>query len=191
VGSLALISHLPLGWFLSEEDTMTVTLRPVTQENWRAVARLEVAEDQRQFVAPNIYSLAEAAYEPGLTPVAIYADETLIGFALYTHEPFQGDWTFTKVPYRGELGIMRMMVEAHSQQQGYGRQAMQALIERMRRLPGGTAIILNFLPANVAARRFYERLGFAVYEESEDDCWARLEVPAPSSTSAPIGTEWT
>ena len=173
---------------------MTVTLRPVTQENWRAVARLEVAEDQRQFVAPNIYSLAEAAYEPGLTPVAIYADETLVGFALYTHEPFQGDWTFTKAPYRGELGIMPMMVEAHSQHQGYGRQAMQALIERMRRLPGGTTIILNFLPANVTARRFYERLGFAVYEESEDDCWARLDVPADSSTSstsAPTGTEWT
>lgn len=82
-----------------------------------------------------------------------------------------------------------MMVQAHSQQQGYGCQAMQALIEQMRHLPGGTAIILNFLPANVAVRHFYERLGFTVYEESEDDCWARLEVPAPSSTNAPTGTE--
>jgi diamine N-acetyltransferase len=159
---------------------MAVTLRPVTRENWRAVARLEVAEGQRQFVAPTLYSLAEAAYEPGLTPVAIYGDEHLVGFALYTHEPFQGDWTFTTTPYRGELGIVRMMVDAHAQQQGFGRQAMQALIERIRRLPGGTAIILNFAPANVAARRLYDGLGFVVYEESEEACWARLDLPTPS-----------
>ena len=153
---------------------MTVTLRPVTQENWRAVARLEVAEDQRNFVAPNVYSLAEAAYEPGLAPVAIYADETLIGFALYTPEPFQGDWTFTTTPYQGELGIVRMMVAKDYQGQGYGRQAMQALIDRMRQLAGGETIILNFIKANIGARRLYENLGFVVYEEGEDDYWARL-----------------
>lgn len=168
---------------------MTVTLRPVTQDNWRDVARLEVAQGQRRFVAPNVYSLVEAAYEPGLTPVAIYADETLVGFALYTHEPFQGDWTFTRTPYQGELGIMRMMIGEHAQQHGYGHQAMLALIERMRQLPGGHAIILNFLPANVAARRLYERLGFVVYEESEEACWARLDAPAPGSASAPDATD--
>ena len=153
---------------------MTVTLRPITQENWREVAHLEVAEDQREFVAPNIQSLAEAAYEPGLTPAAIYADETLVGFTLYTHEPFQGEWIFTETPYQGELGIVRIMVDKQYQGQGYGRQAMQALIERMRQLPGGQAIILNFEPPNVNARRLYESLGFVVYEENEEHCWARL-----------------
>lgn len=115
---------------------MPVTLRKVTQENWRSVARLEVAEDQRHFVAPNVYSLAEAAYDPGLTPVAVYAGETLVGFALYTHEPFPGDWTFTRTSYQGELGILRLMVDKQYQGKGYGRQAMQILIEQMRQLPG-------------------------------------------------------
>ncbi len=163
---------------------MTVTLRPVTQENWRAVAHLEIGENQRQFVAPNIHSLAEAAYEPGLTPVAIYADETLVGFALFTHEPFQGEWTFTRTPYQGELGIVRMMIAKQFQHQGYGRQAMQTLIDQMRRLPGGQTIILNFIPANVGARRLYESLGFVVYEETEDGCWARLTKPTSGGAGA-------
>jgi diamine N-acetyltransferase len=157
---------------------MSVSLRPVTQDNWRDVARLQVAEDQHEFVAANIYSLAEAAYEPGLTPLAIYADETLVGFALYTHEPFRGEWTFTQTPYQGELGILRMMVGKAYQGKGYGRQALQALLSQMRQLPGGQAIILNFVPTNVAARRLYESLGFVVYEESDEDCWARLTLPA-------------
>ena len=153
---------------------VAITLRDVTQENWRAVARLEVTEGQRHFVAPNVYSLAEAVYEPGLMPVAIYADETLVGFALHTHEPAQGEWTFTRTPYQGELGILRRMIDKQYQGKGYGRQAMQALIERMCQLPGGQAIILNFAPANEGARRLYESLGFVIYEEDEDSCWARL-----------------
>ena len=50
---------------------MTLSLRPVTSENWDAVARLEVRDNQRHFVAPNSYSLAQAAYETGNTPVAL------------------------------------------------------------------------------------------------------------------------
>lgn len=53
---------------------MTLSLRPVTAENWDAVAHLEVQEDQRCFVAPNSYSLAQAAYESSYMPVAIYDD---------------------------------------------------------------------------------------------------------------------
>lgn len=160
---------------------MAISLRPVTQENWRAVAHLEVAEDQRQFVAPNVYSLAEAAYEPGLTPVAIYADETLIGFALYTHEPFQGEWDFTRTPYQGELGIVRIMLDKQYQRQGYGRRAMQALIAQMGSLPGAEAIILNVMPANVGAWQLYESLGFVIYEENEHGCWARLRLSTSAS----------
>lgn len=163
---------------------MAVTLREVTQETWRDVARMEVSEDQHHFVAPNVYSLAEAAYEPGLTPAAIYADETLVGFALYTHEPAQGEWAFTRTPYQGELGILRMMIDKQYQGKGYGRQAMQALIERLRQLPGGQAIILNFAPTNAGARRLYERLGFVIYEEDEESCWARLSTPASSPISS-------
>ena len=161
---------------------MVVSLRPVTQDNWRDVAHLEVAEDQREFVAPNVYSLAEAAYEPGLTPAAIYADETLVGFALYTHEPFQGEWEFTLTPYQGELGILRVMLDHRYQGQGYGRQAMQALIARMSALPEGDAIILNVMSTNVGARRLYESLGFVIYEENEHECWARLRLPVPATS---------
>jgi hypothetical protein len=63
---------------------MTLSLWPVTSENWDEVARLEVRDDQSRFVASNSYFLAQAVYESGNTPVAIYDDDTLVGFALYT-----------------------------------------------------------------------------------------------------------
>jgi len=150
---------------------MALSIRPVTSENWDAVARVEVREDQGKYVASNGYSLAQAAYEPGLTPVAIYADETLVGFAMYTHEPWQG-----------EFGIVRMMIDRGHQGKGYGRQAVLALNDILRRLPGCESIILSVIKENAAGWHLYQSLGFVLYEEGEHEYWARLTL-APSSPS--------
>lgn len=151
---------------------MTVKLCPVTQENWNAVARLEVREDQRTFVALNSYSLAQAAYQPGLTPTAIYEDETLVGFAMYTHEPWEGSF-----------GIVRLMIDRHHQGKGYGRQAVLALNEVLRRLPGCTSIVTNVVKENAGAWHLYQSLGFVIYEEGEHVYWARLRLSASEPTS--------
>jgi RimJ/RimL family protein N-acetyltransferase len=57
-------------------------------------------------------------YEPGNTPVALYDDDVLVGFAMYTHEPWQG-----------EFGIVRMMIDKEHHGKGYGRQAVLANYE--------------------------------------------------------------
>jgi diamine N-acetyltransferase len=142
---------------------MTLSLRSVTPENWNAVVQLKVRDDQSHFVAPNSYSLALAAYESGNTPVAIYDDETVVGFAMYTHEPWQG-----------EFGIVRMMIDAQHQGKGYGRQAVLALNDVLRRLPGCNSIILSVVKENTGAWHLYQRIGFVIYEEDEHLCWARL-----------------
>jgi GNAT superfamily N-acetyltransferase len=120
--------------------------------------------------------------------VAIYADETLVGFAMYTHEPFQGEWPFTQTPYQSELGIVRLMLDKQYQRRGYGRQAVQALIDRMSRLPRGQAIIVNFISTNSGGRRLYESVGFVVYEENKYGCWSRLTQSSFGETFAPTRT---
>ncbi len=145
---------------------MTLSLRSVTPDNWNAVAQLKVSDDQSHFVAPNSYSLAQAAYESGNTPVAIYDDETLVGFAMYTHEPWQG-----------EFGIVRMMIDAQHQGKGYGRQAVLALNDVLRRLPGCDSIILSVIKENTGAWHLYQSIGFVIYEEDEHLSWARLTLP--------------
>jgi diamine N-acetyltransferase len=37
-------------------------IRPVTKGNWKDLIRLKVREDQPHFVAPNLYSIAEAQF---------------------------------------------------------------------------------------------------------------------------------
>ena len=57
---------------------------------------MEVTEEQRQYVNPNIFSLAEAFVHSGTNkeaeeyyrciPFAIYNDDEMIGFAMLTYE---------------------------------------------------------------------------------------------------------
>jgi len=142
---------------------MTITLRAVTKDNWYPVYRLTatLSEEQQKFVAPNAYSLLEAAYDPDhLTePRAVYADETLVGFVQTYHDrEYQEHW------------IDRLMIGGEFQGKGYGREALRLTIENYRQNPECQAVHISFVPENTVAQRLYESLGFintGVIQEGE------------------------
>ena len=142
------------------EETVNISLRAVTPENFKEVITLQVREDQKKFVASNLYSLAEAYVFPQRTPLAIYADETLVGFLMYAYiETSQNHWIF------------RLMIAADQQARGYGREAMRLLIDRMRAIPGCSKIYISYEFENDPARTLYASLGFhpngEVFEDEE------------------------
>jgi diamine N-acetyltransferase len=138
---------------------MNITLRDITPDNWRDCVRLKVAEDQQGFVASNVYSLAESKYEPDCVPLAVYDGETMVGFIMYAPE----DYGLAKILY-----IARLMIDQRYQGKGYGRAAMEALLERLKSLPGYTAILISFVPENAAAKHLYASLGFQDTGEIDD-----------------------
>ena len=99
---------------------MSITLRPITAGNWEQCVELSVEPEPKDFVSSNAYSLAQAAYEDDCVPLAMYHDETMVGFTMYWHLP--GEATYH---------INRLMVDEAHQQKGYGRAAMEQLITRL------------------------------------------------------------
>lgn len=146
---------------------MTVTLHPITSENWRAVYALTktLTPEQQGFVAPNAYSLLEAACDPDqrTNPRAVYADiqgaDTLVGFVMtYYDAEYDEHW------------IDRMMIAGEQQGKGYGRAAMLLTLDNFRAIPDCKAVYISFEPENKAARRLYASLGFldtGVVQEGE------------------------
>ena len=133
-------------------------LRPVTKDNWLELSRLKVAEGQGDFVAPNVYSIAEAQFgaedEIGrwnLYPLGVYEEGKPVGLILYglnyAHPDTQGL-------------IMRLMVDEKFQGQGYGRFAMQAVLDIFRADGNVKAVVISYLPENVGAKNLYASLGF-------------------------------
>ncbi len=143
-----------------------VTLRQITQETVEPVMNLEVAEDQRNLVAPNAYSIAEAHFEPKAWCRAIYADDEPVGFIMLFDDP-------DKPIYY----LWRMMIGEGHQRKGYGRRAMELLVEYVRSRPNAKEILVSYVPGEGTPQPLYEGFGFEETGRVEgDEVVMRLEL---------------
>ncbi len=136
---------------------MTVTLRPITWENFQTVLGLTLHPGQEKFVTDNAVSIAMAHVEPTFIPLGVYAGDDLVGFTMYGQHPNTGAWW-----------VIRLMIDREHQGKGYGRAAMTAVIEMMAERVGCAEIVTSFNPANAVAAGLYASLGFRPTGEVED-----------------------
>ena len=136
---------------------MSVTLQPVTAENWRALIKLKVREDQSHFVASNLHSVAESQFgfdDEGHWnnyPFGIYADEDPVGFLMYASNLAHS---------KTQIFIMRLMVDEKFQGNGYGREAMKLILSEIRKDTKVRKVAISYSPENVDAKKLYASLGF-------------------------------
>jgi diamine N-acetyltransferase len=70
-----------------------VTLQEITQENLDDILNLKVTSKQKNFVASNAKSLAQALfYQEVAWYRAIYADETPVGFVMLEDDPVNSSY---------------------------------------------------------------------------------------------------
>ena len=123
----------------------------IDRYNYLSVLDLSVSPEQKDFVATNQYSLAQAYAQPECVPFALYAENRPVGFAMYSLD--EDDHQYW---------IYRLMIDQRYQGVGYGREAMKLLIERIRELMDDEhkRIYISFEPENEIAKALYESLGF-------------------------------
>ena len=132
-------------------------IRPVTKENWEALIDLKVREDQREFVASNLYSIAEAQFGEDFEghwdfhTFGIYEGDTPVGFLMYGHN-------FTHSTH--QAFIIRLMVDEKYQGRGYGRFGVERMLEIFRGDKRIQAVGISYEPENEVARKLYASLGF-------------------------------
>jgi len=136
-----------------------VSLREITAETVRAICRLDTAPDQRHVVAPNARSLAQALFAGERAWYrAIYADETPVGFVMIYDNPAEAEYF-----------LWRLMIDARYQQLGYGRRAIELLIEHVRTRPGARRLGVSYHKGPGSPAEFYRKLGFVETGEIDDD----------------------
>jgi diamine N-acetyltransferase len=128
---------------------MGITFRPINRFNWLECIALQVDDNQKTFVAPNLYSLAEAKVNPSFVPLAIYQDDVMVGFTMYGLDPDDGKYW-----------IRRLMIDKKYQHKGYGKAAMLQVIDILKEKKDCHTITLGHNPQNHIADKLYENLGF-------------------------------
>ncbi len=135
-----------------------VTLREVTQENWRETLELTVRPEQQRFTADYApiaaVALAKAYIRPGgahWTPYAIYAGGTMVGFLALAYEPETTD----------QYWLFHFFIDQRYQGYGYGKAALRCFVELVRREhPRCQTLQLVVHPENIRAQRLYTATGF-------------------------------
>ena len=135
---------------------MKIELRPIDETNREAVIGLSVREDQ-PFVAPNARSLEQAeecnAEEPGSArPFAVYADDRLVGFAMFSFDPKDEDPD-------GRYWLWRFMIDQREQGKGFGQAALAEILQYFRE-QGADRLLLSTEPENECGLHVYHKFGF-------------------------------
>ncbi|MBS4172168.1 GNAT family N-acetyltransferase [Bacillus sp. FJAT-49736] len=139
-----------------------IEIKPITQKNIRECAKLEVSEDQKQFVARNLATIAWAYVDPQFTPYAICDGETVVGVAAVEYIPDNEDYDRHWVP--------RFMIGEQFQGKGYGKQGMLKVIEMITKQHSSCQRVrLSVVPENQGAINFYKNIGFMETDETLED----------------------
>lgn len=141
----------------SLSERSNVTLRHISKDTVWTICNLFVQEDQKQFVEPNAISISEAYFSKEAWFRAIYAEEIPVGFVMLEEQA-------TKAKYF----LWRFMIDAKYQNLGFGRQAIELLIEYVKTKPNATELITSVVQANGGPQGFYESLGFELTGEYDD-----------------------
>ena len=113
------------------------------------IINLKLKNGQQKFVAPNLYSIAQAGVWKGTESFAIYTEETMVGFIMYF---------FDEEEKAGDL--WRLMIAGDYQGRGYGKEALQKMIEYFRKIKDCGKIFLSYVPGNESAEKLYKFVGF-------------------------------
>ena len=138
-----------------------VELKPITEDNFMDAFSLQLGAGQEDFVSHPIRSLAQAyVYRNQCQPFGIYASGKMVGYVMVIYD--------YDVP---EYDVWHMMIDRAEQGHGYGREALEQVIEYIRTKPFGDSgrIVLTCNKKNPVARKLYESKGFTATGIEEDD----------------------
>lgn len=138
---------------------MRIYLSELNEDNWLETANLSVSEQQKDvFPIPNVYWLGISRYEEHTTLYAITLDKTIIGLIGLGYDE------------DGVSGFINpLMIDEKYQGNRYEKQAMDIAIHILKTVYHVTKINLGYRKANIAAGKLYEKLGFEIVGEDEQD----------------------
>ncbi|MEH7110592.1 GNAT family N-acetyltransferase [Bacillus sp. JJ1764] len=135
---------------------MNIEFRPIDKSNYNECIELSLNEAQAKYVAPNYFSLVQAAYEPNLYPLGIYSDNKMVGFILYDFDEELNGWSMS-----------RFMIDANEQNKGIGKMALHKFLDFFTNKYGHLQLYTSTSVDNPIAISLYEKFGFEKKEVFE------------------------
>ncbi|MFJ7637888.1 GNAT family N-acetyltransferase [Peribacillus sp. NPDC097225] len=141
---------------------MNIEFKVIDQSNYNECIKLRLHKEQENFVASNIFSLVQSAYEPDLYPLGVYCDNKMVGFILYDFDYELNGWSMS-----------RFMIDVNDQNKGIGKMVIQKFIEFFINKYGHVPLYTSASVDNQIAIALYEQFGFERKEVIEYEAGGR------------------
>ncbi|MBR5341316.1 MAG: GNAT family N-acetyltransferase [Erysipelotrichaceae bacterium] len=164
-----------------EIKNKNLRLVKVDTDNFYELSLLSVNDDQKGFVADNVFSLALAyatvAEGRFAQAFGIYDGDTPVGFVMIGFNNVFGCKDEVPDFIKNNYLIWRFMIDKKYQKKGYGKDGVKLVLDYIRTFPAGKAEYcwLSYEPENETARELYRFFGF---KEREDYYYEGYEMPA-------------
>lgn len=135
-----------------------IRLETVNPDNWRL--RLKVSDAQKSFVADSATMLARAyAYRESRSKAyVIYHDTLPVGMALYYD-----------CAELNAYDLSQLFIDERYQGNGFGMEATKQILDKMKSDSKYDKVILCYIDGNEAAKNMYEKLGFTLTGDRDED----------------------
>ncbi|MER7171929.1 GNAT family N-acetyltransferase [Streptomyces mesophilus] len=145
---------------------MTLRLETITPATLDTALAIRVRSDQEHLVAPVVKSLAEAyVHQETAWPRLIMDGDKAVGFLMaFLDIHWDEDPNGTDI----RSGLWRLNIAEGEQGRGYGRFAVEAVADEIRRR-GGKSLYVTWHPGPDGPEGFYRGLGFELTGETSGD----------------------
>ena len=135
-----------------------IRLETVNPDNWRL--RLKVSDAQKSFVADSATILARAyAYRESRSKAYVIYNDTLpVGMALYYD-----------CAELNAYDLSQLFIDERYQGNGFGIEATKQILDKMKSDSKYDKVILCYIDGNEAAKNMYEKLGFTLTGNRDED----------------------
>lgn len=157
-----------------EGSALMLSLKKITWKNLDEVIYLSVKPEQNDFIADNIYGIAQSyvALSSGEDPYpfAVYNYDVCVGFVFMAYEE-KGDIDEDgDVAEETNFHIIRLMIDKNYQGKGYGRELVKLCIDwiKQKTQERPLKIHLSYNENNSVAKKLYASFGFIETGERND-----------------------
>jgi diamine N-acetyltransferase len=128
---------------------MDITLKKINKELFYKLNDIDVLDEQSKFVARPYFFIAQSKFDQWIKNLAVCEGENLVGFLSYGFDPNFKLYV-----------ILEIVIDIKYQNRGYGKAAINSLINKIKINSVCDFVIAGIKPENEGSKKFFQSLGF-------------------------------
>ena len=133
-----------------------IAFEDITKENYLNYIKLNVHQNQEEFVAANVYSFAQALFYPTAKFQGILSDNVPIGFYMI----IKCNELFEYSDGKEQPFLWRFMIDKNYQLKGSGKIAIKLIIENIKQYYNAKFLLTSSISKKGSPEEFYLKIGF-------------------------------